>query len=87
MKPALQKEGMVPVTVTLPCDLHNQIREKAEALGTDFQTAVAALLRIGLKAQAKSESEISERVDQLVAGDSSEEAETVDKIGELIFGR
>ena len=87
MKPALRKKGIVPVTVTLPCDLHNEIREKADALGTDFQTAVAALLRIGLKAQAKSESEISGHVDQLVANDSGEDAETVDRIGELIFGR
>ena len=87
MKPALQKEEMVPVTVTLPFDLHNQIREKADVLGTDLQTAVVTLLRIGLKAQAKSESDISQQLDELLHSDAREDAETIDKIGEVIFGR
>lgn len=51
-KPAFRKEGMVPVTVALPLDLHDQIIEKAEAFGTEFEAAVATLLRMGLKAQA-----------------------------------
>lgn len=71
--------------VTLPCDLHNQISETGDALGTDFQTAVATLLRIGLRAQAHSESEISRHVQQLMDQDALEGAETIDRIGELIF--
>lgn len=86
-KPALQKEGMVPVTVELPFDVHDQIRKKAEAFGTDFQTAVATLLRIGLKAQAAAESELSRHVGKLLDEVPSEDAGTIDKIGELIFAR
>jgi hypothetical protein len=74
------------VTVTLPCDLHDQVRQKADVLGTDFQTAIATLLRIGLRAQATSESEISQQVEQLMDQDASEGAETTARIGELIFG-
>ena len=74
--------------VSLPYDLHEEISDKATALGADFETAVATLLRIGLQAQAEREAGISEAV-RLIAESNDEvtEAAAADRLAELMFGR
>lgn len=87
MKPALQKEETT-VTVALPHDLHEQISDKANSLGTDFQTVVATLLRIGLDAQSKREAEISEVVNRIASStDETTDAAAADRLSDLMFGR
>jgi hypothetical protein len=87
MEAVLRDESTKEVTLTLPAELNDQIREKATVFGADFDKMVAVLLRYGLAVQNEREREIARLTDQIVLSNEQEAVAASDRLGKMIFDK
>ena len=77
----------VPITFTLPIELHEAIQAKARLVSATFDQTLEVLLRTGLAAQDLRESEIEALAQRLASSDNAAETESFgNQLGQKIFG-
>ena len=86
MVTAQDTEKTTTLTLTLPAELYDQMRSKAEYLGIEVDKLAAVLLNYGLSVQNDKEQAISRLAEQVAVSSSEEDAAgATDQLGKIIF--
>jgi len=85
---AHRKETGIRYTVGLPSTLAGQVKRYAQTVDTSMSKAIAALVRLGLEAQADRKREFFKKLrENLGNDDPNEQDRMVDEFRTLILGR
>lgn len=77
-----QQTQEVQIGTTLSLEIYDQVKAKAEAMNLTVDQMVAVLLKLGLAAQERRESELDQLVQRHRDGDPS----AGEALGEALFG-